>query len=115
MALTLAESAKLSTDMVLAGVIETVIKAKPAAAKGRYLRNLALASTMGPGVRLDTIEGSFTHHEAPRGRDAFQERKRLSLTEGEDLITETTEKKQNLGPVLRRWAAPTGRLCEGLL
>lgn len=35
-------------------VVETVLKAKPSAAKGRYLRNTAISSTMGPGVRLDT-------------------------------------------------------------
>jgi large subunit ribosomal protein L1 len=35
-------------------VVETVLKAKPSAAKGRYLRNVAVCSTMGPGVRLDT-------------------------------------------------------------
>jgi large subunit ribosomal protein L1 len=35
-------------------VVETVLKAKPSAAKGRYLRNVAVSSTMGPGIRLDT-------------------------------------------------------------
>lgn len=33
--------------------IESVMKAKPAAAKGRYVRSVALSSTMGPGVRID--------------------------------------------------------------
>ena len=32
----------------------SVIKAKPAAAKGRYVRSIAIASTMGPGVPIDT-------------------------------------------------------------
>lgn len=31
-----------------------VIKAKPAAAKGRYLRSVTVTSTMGPGVKLNT-------------------------------------------------------------
>jgi large subunit ribosomal protein L1 len=34
-------------------LIDSVIKAKPAAAKGRYVRSIALSSTMGPGVRVD--------------------------------------------------------------
>ena len=33
--------------------IDAVLKAKPAAAKGTYLRKVALSSTMGPGVRVD--------------------------------------------------------------
>ncbi len=34
-------------------VIEELFRAKPAAAKGRYLRAVTLSSTMGPGVRID--------------------------------------------------------------
>jgi large subunit ribosomal protein L1 len=30
-----------------------MIKAKPATAKGVYVKNLSIASTMGPGVKLD--------------------------------------------------------------
>jgi large subunit ribosomal protein L1 len=36
-------------------VIESVIKAKPASCKGRYLKSVVLSSTMGPGVTLDAI------------------------------------------------------------
>jgi large subunit ribosomal protein L1 len=36
-----------------AAVIEELIRAKPSAAKGRYLRSVTLASTMGPGIRVD--------------------------------------------------------------
>ena len=36
-----------------AAVVEELIRAKPAAAKGRYLRTITLASTMGPGVKVD--------------------------------------------------------------
>lgn len=34
-------------------VFEAIMKAKPSAAKGQYLRSATLSSTMGPGVRLD--------------------------------------------------------------
>ena len=41
-------------------LIDSVIKAKPAAAKGKYVRSVALSSTMGPGVRVDL--GSVEAH-----------------------------------------------------
>ena len=34
--------------------VDSVVKAKPAGAKGTYLKKIALSSTMGPGVRIDT-------------------------------------------------------------
>ena len=34
-------------------VIDSVIKARPAVVKGRYVKSIALSSTMGPGVRVD--------------------------------------------------------------
>ncbi|MDD5543669.1 MAG: 50S ribosomal protein L1 [Acidobacteriia bacterium] len=34
-------------------LIESVLKAKPATAKGKYVRSLTLTSTMGPGIRID--------------------------------------------------------------
>ncbi len=36
-------------------LMEAIVKAKPAAAKGTYLRSIALACTMGPGVKVDTL------------------------------------------------------------
>ena len=34
-------------------LLNAIIKAKPAAAKGQYLRSIVVASTMGPGVRVN--------------------------------------------------------------
>ena len=34
-------------------IVEALIKAKPAAAKGKYLRTVTVASTMGPGVKIN--------------------------------------------------------------
>ncbi|MBL8988745.1 MAG: 50S ribosomal protein L1 [Gemmatimonadales bacterium] len=38
----------------LQAFMDTIVKAKPAAAKGVYLQAATVSSTMGPGVRLDT-------------------------------------------------------------
>lgn len=37
-------------------LIETLIKAKPSAAKGTYVRNITLSSTMSPGVPVNTLK-----------------------------------------------------------
>jgi len=37
----------------LTAVIEAVVKAKPSGAKGQYVRTASIATTMGPGVKLD--------------------------------------------------------------
>jgi large subunit ribosomal protein L1 len=45
-----------------AAVIDEIVRAKPAAAKGRYLLSITLATTMGPGIRVDesrTREGDI--------------------------------------------------------
>ena len=36
-----------------AAVLDEIVRAKPAASKGRYIRQITLASTMGPGIRVD--------------------------------------------------------------
>ena len=40
----------------LKAVVTGVIKAKPSAAKGTYIKRVAISSTVGPGVKLDPIE-----------------------------------------------------------
>ena len=50
-----------------AAVVDEIVKAKPAAAKGRYLISITLATTMGPGIRVDTgltREGEIISGEA---------------------------------------------------
>ena len=34
-------------------MIDELIRAKPSAAKGRYLRSITIASTMSPGIKVD--------------------------------------------------------------
>ena len=36
-----------------AAIVDEIVRAKPAAAKGRYLLSITLAASMGPGVRVD--------------------------------------------------------------
>ncbi len=43
----------------LNALVEAVIKAKPAAAKGQYLKSITIASTMGPGVKINPVKLTF--------------------------------------------------------
>jgi large subunit ribosomal protein L1 len=36
-----------------AALVEEIVRAKPSAAKGRYIRTITLTTTMGPGVHVD--------------------------------------------------------------
>src|SRR5512147_832881 len=36
-------------------VIESILKAKPSSSKGKYLRSVTVSTTMGPGVKMDTL------------------------------------------------------------
>jgi large subunit ribosomal protein L1 len=43
-------------------LVDSIIKAKPSAAKGRYLKSITVSSTMGPGVRIDTTTVETVKH-----------------------------------------------------
>ena len=40
----------------ISALMEAIVKAKPSALKGQYLKSVTLASTMGPGVKLNTAK-----------------------------------------------------------
>ena len=48
------EAAKLTEN--LRTLMEAIIKAKPAAAKGTYIKSAVLSSTMGPGIKLNSLK-----------------------------------------------------------
>ena len=45
-------------------VLEEVQRAKPASAKGKYIKSVTMSATMGPGVRVDTNRLRVTEEEA---------------------------------------------------
>jgi large subunit ribosomal protein L1 len=48
-----------------AAVVEEIVRAKPAVAKGKYIHSITLASTMGPGVKVDPSRTRDIVEEAP--------------------------------------------------
>jgi large subunit ribosomal protein L1 len=48
-----------------AAVVEEIVRAKPAAAKGRYIKGITLTTTMGPGVHVDPTRTRDIAAEAP--------------------------------------------------
>jgi large subunit ribosomal protein L1 len=45
-------------------IMEELLRAKPAAAKGRYLRSITLSTTMGPGIKIDPAHAKDTETAA---------------------------------------------------
>ncbi len=46
-------------------IVDEVLRAKPASAKGRYIKGVSISSTMGPGLRLDPTRTKDLLGEAP--------------------------------------------------
>jgi len=42
-------------------LVTSVVKAKPSAVKGKYLKSVTVSSTMGPGVKVDEVTAEATH------------------------------------------------------
>src|SRR3989440_12528724 len=53
-----------------AALIDEIVRARPAAAKGRYLRTITLATSMGPGVHVDPTRTRDIVEELPGGDGA---------------------------------------------
>jgi large subunit ribosomal protein L1 len=53
-----------------ATVLDEVMRAKPAAAKGRYIRGITLATTMGPGIKVDPARTRGIVEELEEEREA---------------------------------------------
>ncbi len=41
-------------------LVDELVRAKPAAAKGRYIRSVTVTSTMGPGIKIDPLKARLT-------------------------------------------------------
>jgi large subunit ribosomal protein L1 len=39
-------------------IVTAIVKAKPASAKGTYMKSLTISTTMGPGIKMDTMEAT---------------------------------------------------------
>ena len=51
-----------------AAFMDQIVRSKPAAAKGVYVRTVTVSSTMGPGVRIDTTPYRVTEHDEAEPR-----------------------------------------------
>ena len=84
----------------LAALVDAVNRAKPSGAKGQYLRTLTVATTMGPGIRVD-IPGVLAAAQPSVGRrDGPSRRPRRSRTQcaAAEPPTRTTPCREDAAP-----------------
>jgi len=56
-----------------AALVEEIVRAKPSAAKGRYIKQITLSTTMGPGIHVDTTRTRDVADELASSPDAAPE------------------------------------------
>ena len=63
-----------------AAVVEEIVRAKPSAAKGRYIRQITLTSTMGPGIHVDPARIRGIAEDLGESADADSPRKAATVS-----------------------------------
>jgi large subunit ribosomal protein L1 len=61
-----------------AALVEEIVRARPAAAKGRYIRQITLTTTMGPGIHVDPARVRGIVEELAESADADSAREAVS-------------------------------------
>jgi large subunit ribosomal protein L1 len=63
-----------------AALVEEIVRAKPSAAKGRYIKQITLTTTMGPGIHVDSTKTRDVAEELGASADADSPREAATVT-----------------------------------